>query len=142
MPPKRPVPPRKKPPEPIKEQPEEDYSHLPDHQNPKMVEKWKKIKAEILRKVSMVDRFYIKPEGQIPYGTAGFRTAADRLERCCFRVGLVLAARAKTAGTIGVMVTASHNPGSDNGVKIIEACLLYTSPSPRDRQKSRMPSSA
>ena len=25
---------------------------------------------------------------------------------------------------------------------IIEICLLYTSPSPRDRQKSRMPSSA
>ena len=25
---------------------------------------------------------------------------------------------------------------------INEACLLYTSPSPRDRQKSRMPSSA
>ena len=24
----------------------------------------------------------------------------------------------------------------------IESCLLYTSPSPRDRQKSRMPSSA
>ena len=24
----------------------------------------------------------------------------------------------------------------------LEACLLYTSPSPRDRQKSRMPSSA
>ena len=27
-------------------------------------------------------------------------------------------------------------------VDIIETCLLYTSPSPRDRQKSRMPSSA
>ena len=26
--------------------------------------------------------------------------------------------------------------------KILSACLLYTSPSPRDRQKSRMPSSA
>ena len=26
--------------------------------------------------------------------------------------------------------------------KLDEACLLYTSPSPRDRQKSRMPSSA
>ena len=26
--------------------------------------------------------------------------------------------------------------------EIAEACLLYTSPSPRDRQKSRMPSSA
>ena len=25
---------------------------------------------------------------------------------------------------------------------LLEACLLYTSPSPRDRQKSRMPSSA
>ena len=25
---------------------------------------------------------------------------------------------------------------------IIKSCLLYTSPSPRDRQKSRMPSSA
>ena len=31
-----------------------------------------------------------------------------------------------------------------HGVKLIEdiSCLLYTSPSPRDRQKSRMPSSA
>ena len=26
--------------------------------------------------------------------------------------------------------------------KLLENCLLYTSPSPRDRQKSRMPSSA
>ena len=26
--------------------------------------------------------------------------------------------------------------------KLLQACLLYTSPSPRDRQKSRMPSSA
>ena len=25
---------------------------------------------------------------------------------------------------------------------LIQSCLLYTSPSPRDRQKSRMPSSA
>ena len=29
-----------------------------------------------------------------------------------------------------------------NSVKHFPACLLYTSPSPRDRQKSRMPSSA
>ena len=27
-------------------------------------------------------------------------------------------------------------------VTLVEPCLLYTSPSPRDRQKSRMPSSA
>src|SRR5665213_656557 len=29
-----------------------------------------------------------------------------------------------------------------NYVKVVQRCLLYTSPSPRDRQKSRMPSSA
>ena len=31
---------------------------------------------------------------------------------------------------------------SENTVRKYVACLLYTSPSPRDRQKSRMPSSA
>ena len=29
-----------------------------------------------------------------------------------------------------------------NKVSVIKACLLYTSPSPRDRTRSRMPSSA
>ena len=29
-----------------------------------------------------------------------------------------------------------------SGLDLSECCLLYTSPSPRDRQKSRMPSSA
>ena len=35
-----------------------------------------------------------------------------------------------------VVEGGSSQTGNDN------ACLLYTSPSPRDRQKSRMPSSA
>ena len=30
----------------------------------------------------------------------------------------------------------------ERAIEIINFCLLYTSPSPRDRQKSRMPSSA
>ena len=30
----------------------------------------------------------------------------------------------------------------DKAVEDMKGCLLYTSPSPRDRQKSRMPSSA
>ena len=30
----------------------------------------------------------------------------------------------------------------DFTIMLVSACLLYTSPSPRDRQKSRMPSSA
>ena len=33
-------------------------------------------------------------------------------------------------------------PGAGSDVVGIKTCLLYTSPSPRDRQKSRMPSSA
>ena len=28
------------------------------------------------------------------------------------------------------------------GIKVVYTCLLYTSPSPRDRTRSRMPSSA
>ena len=32
--------------------------------------------------------------------------------------------------------------GSNEGAQGYNICLLYTSPSPRDRQKSRMPSSA
>ena len=31
---------------------------------------------------------------------------------------------------------------ADGSLRKMKACLLYTSPSPRDRQKSRMPSSA
>ena len=31
---------------------------------------------------------------------------------------------------------------TDDGTGLHHICLLYTSPSPRDRQKSRMPSSA
>ena len=33
-------------------------------------------------------------------------------------------------------------PNLLDGVSVMYYCLLYTSPSPRDRQKSRMPSSA
>ena len=36
----------------------------------------------------------------------------------------------------------NHNRVLDVAARAKDACLLYTSPSPRDRQKSRMPSSA
>ena len=47
---------------------------------------------------------------------------------------------------LGMGKVSSHG-GVTRGVvsnidKTVLACLLYTSPSPRDRQKSRMPSSA
>ena len=37
---------------------------------------------------------------------------------------------------------ALYLPEEPNDLGYVTTCLLYTSPSPRDRQKSRMPSSA
>uniref|UniRef100_A0A3B3ZL75 Phosphoacetylglucosamine mutase n=2 Tax=Periophthalmus magnuspinnatus TaxID=409849 RepID=A0A3B3ZL75_9GOBI len=55
------------------------------------------------------------------YGTAGFRTNAKVLDHIMFRMGLLATLRSKkTKATIGVMVTASHNPEEDNGVKLVD----------------------
>ena len=50
-------------------------------------------------------------------------------------------------GDVGVGVTATprlrkRRYGKDVEAALLVACLLYTSPSPRDRTRSRMPSSA
>lgn len=65
---------------------------------------------------------HAKPSGLIlQYGTAGFRTKAEHLDHVMFRMGLLAVLRSKqTKSTIGVMVTASHNPEEDNGVKLVD----------------------
>lgn len=65
-----------------------------------------------LEAVSKRSAFHAKPQGLIlQYGTAGFRTNAQHLDHIMFRMGLLAVLRSKqTRSTIGVMVTASHNP--------------------------------
>ena len=62
----------------------------------------------------------------------------------CFGPNLII----ETNGSVGVAGQLKYQLYSvtDGGVKYQQAlygnCLLYTSPSPRDRTRSRMPSSA
>uniref|UniRef100_A0AAZ3SQT3 Alpha-D-phosphohexomutase alpha/beta/alpha domain-containing protein n=1 Tax=Oncorhynchus tshawytscha TaxID=74940 RepID=A0AAZ3SQT3_ONCTS len=52
------------------------------------------------------------------YGTAGFRTNSKQLDHVMFRMGLLATLRSKkTKATIGVMVTASHNPEKKTMIK-------------------------
>ncbi|XP_020390190.1 phosphoacetylglucosamine mutase isoform X2 [Rhincodon typus] len=72
--------------------------------------------------VALVSGRHPKPVGLVlQYGTAGFRARAEQLDHVMYRMGLLAVLRSKkTKSTIGVMVTASHNPEEDNGVKLVD----------------------
>lgn len=73
----------------------------------------------ILRRAS--SRFPIPPGAKFSYGTAGFRADALVLESTVYRAGILAALRSlKTRSVTGLMITASHNKISDNGVKIAD----------------------
>ena len=48
----------------------------------------------------------------------------------------------KSLGKFKVKISLHSEVDAEITINVSSACLLYTSPSPRDRQKSRMPSSA
>ena len=68
--------------------------------------------------------------------TNGSLPIADLLDRLESKVNEALSSFPEIEEIIGVGI------GAPNGNHFTGICLLYTSPSPRDRQKSRMPSSA
>lgn len=74
------------------------------------------------QEISKLSALHPKPTGLVlQYGTSGFRTNAKQLDHIMFRMGLLATVRSKkTKATIGVMVTASHNPEEDNGVKLVD----------------------
>ena len=66
-------------------------------------------------------------KGIIPNQELTDYTCSDILPHVMFTVGLIACLRSKKRNaTIGIMITASHNPPYDNGVKLVDPMVRVT----------------
>ena len=73
--------------------------------------------------LTVLRKYPKSPTAHYGYGTAGFRFEVDDIYAAAIfvRAGMLACARAKfLKQTVGLCVTASHNPVKDNGVKIVD----------------------
>ena len=91
---------------------------------------------------------YLKEQSKTTDGPIGLPEVEERTE---FFKGALADTEEGKAMSPGTTATGGFRDGDKDGEDQVEVtshpntpntCLLYTSPSPRDRQKSRMPSSA
>ena len=82
-------------------------------------------------------------------GADGMETFIDKSDEDIIYASIQFGSLYKTINGGNSLASITNTPGSGEWVTPLEedpfvanTCLLYTSPSPRDRQKSRMPSSA